>query len=77
MVPSTAQANRELYLLYLFACKAESFGKMFNQAERFNQAKEVNPPFYLNASVARAEQDRQTSLGKSDRRIGLVRERRL
>jgi hypothetical protein len=38
------------------------------------RAKEVNPPFNLNASVARAEKDRQTSLGESDRRIGFVRE---
>lgn len=39
------------------------------------RAKEVNPPFNLNASVARAEKDRvQTSLGESYRRIGFVRE---
>ena len=52
------------------------FGVVSSDPDRAaaERAKEVNPPFNLNASVARAEQDRQTSLGKSDRRIGFERE---
>ena len=52
------------------------FGVVSSDPDRAaaERAKGVNPPFNLNASVARAEKDRQTSLGESDRRLGFVRE---
>ena len=44
------------------------FGIVSSDSDRAaaERVKEFNPRFKLNASVARAEQDRQTSLGESD-----------